>query len=163
MTGAAINPERRNTLNLFENSSPADIHGLDTLRIQELFEGFGYVCKPQCKLRGISGNLHDFDFVCVKVDTGEKIILDSLLNQAGNQDSLEVAMVKLRLKTYDCSPENSYVVTAPLNASLEEMAALYKISLIETTEGSSLYEQLESLLRQRESDSNRKSPLSDLV
>jgi hypothetical protein len=163
MTSAAINSERRNSQNLFENSSLADIHGLDILRIQELFEGFGYVCKPVSKLRGISGNLHDFDFVCVKVDTGEKLILDSILNQAGNQDSLEVAMVKLRLKTYDCSPDSSIVVAAPINASLREMAALYKISLIEATDENSPYEQLESLLRQREGDSNHKSPLSDLV
>src|SRR5579872_3289511 len=163
MTSAAVSPERREALNLFVNSSLTDIHGLDIRRVQELFEGFGYVCKPQSKLRGISGNLHDFDFLCIKVDTGEKMILDSLLNQGENQDSLEVAMVKIRLKTYDCSPEGSIIVTAPLNKALREMAALYKITLIEATEESNPYEQLESMLRSRESYANQKSPLSDLV
>src|SRR5579864_15795 len=101
MTSAAITPGRRDAVNLFENSSSADIHGLDIQRVRELFEGFGYVCKPLSKLRGISGNLHDFDFLCIKVDTGEKMILDSLLSQGESQDALEVALVKLRLKTYD--------------------------------------------------------------
>ena len=163
MTSAATNSERTSALNLFEHSSLSDIHGLDISRIEELIQGFGYTCKPQSKLRGLSGNLHDFDFVCVKIDTGEKLILDSLLNQNGNEDALEVAMVKLRLKTYDCSPDSSIVVTAPISPALREMASLYRISLIEASEENGPYEQLESLLRQRESDTSRKSPLSDLV
>ncbi len=159
----ASNSENGRAVHLFENSSLSDIHGLDVLRVQELFEGFGYVCKPSTKLRGISGNLHDFDFVCTKQDTGERMILDSLLHFAGNEESLEVAMVKLRLKTYDCSPDVSVVVSAPFSPSLKDMANLYKISSIEATEESSPYDQLEALLRSRDADSGKKNPMSDLA
>ena len=159
----ASNSEGRKAVHLFENSSLSDIHGLDTLRVQELFEGFGYVCKPQSKLRGISGNVHEFDFVCTKQDTGERVILDSLLHLAGSEEAVEVAMVKLRLKTYDCSPDASIVIAAPFGPSLKDMAALYKISSIEATEKNPPYDQLEMLLRSRDADSVKKNPLSDLA
>ncbi|MFI5420944.1 MAG: hypothetical protein ACHQ1H_08255, partial [Nitrososphaerales archaeon] len=146
----ASNSESRKVVHLFENSSLSDIHGLDVVRVQQLFEGFGYVCKPQTKLRGISGNVHDFDFECTKKDTGERLILDSLLHLAENQESLEVAMVKLRLKTYDCSPDACIVITSTFSASLRDMATLYKIIAIEASDQSTPYDQLESLLRSRE-------------
>jgi hypothetical protein len=159
----ARNSESGKVVHLFENSSLSDIHCLDVLRVQQLFEGFGYVCKPQTKLRGISGNVHDFDFVCTKKDTGERVILDSLLHLAENQESLEVAMVKLRLKTYDCSPDACIVITTPFSPSLRDMATLYKILAIEATDQSIPYDQLETLLRSREVDSAKKNPLSDLA
>jgi hypothetical protein len=155
--------ESGKVVHLFENSSLSDIHRLDVLRVQQLFEGFGYVCKPQTKLRGISGNVHDFDFVCTKKDTGERLILDSLLHLAENQESLEVAMVKLRLKTYDCSPDACIVITSTFSPSLKDMATLYKIIAIEATDQSTPYDQLESLLRSREVDSAKKNPMSDLA
>ena len=108
--------------------------------------------------------MHDFDFVCVKVDTGEKLILDSILNQAGNQDSLEVAMVKLRLKTYDCSPDSSIVSRGAVQCFAQGNGGTLQDLYIEATEESSPYEQLESILRTcAKMIRIDKSPLSDLV
>ncbi|MDA4130561.1 MAG: hypothetical protein OK457_07300 [Thaumarchaeota archaeon] len=150
-------------LNLLDNSSPSDIHGLEVLRIKELLEGFGYVCKPNGKLRGISGNVHDFDFVCTKLDTGEKMVLDSMITSGDNEEMLDVEMVKLRLKTYDCSPDSCIVIASRVSPSLKQMAILYRISLIEASSESSPYDRLESLLRLRDAESTRKNPLSDLA
>ena len=155
--------ERGEVLNIFKNSLPADIHGLDIRRITELFGEFGYVCKTQGKLRGISGNLHEFDFVCTKLDTGEKIILDSFLKADKSEESQEIEMVKIRLKTYDCSPDICIVIAPSLTPSMRDMASLYRISLIEAAEEKGPYDQLESLLRLREGDSKRKNPMHGLA
>ena len=77
--------ERGDLIGVLDNSSAADIHGLSRGRITELFEGFGYLCKPEAKVRGISGNLHDFDFVCAKRDSGERLVIDSLLQVEGTE------------------------------------------------------------------------------
>ncbi|MDA4111010.1 MAG: hypothetical protein OK439_00615 [Thaumarchaeota archaeon] len=151
MAGSTV-AERRETLNFLESSLPADIHGLDVQRITELLQGYGFVCKVHGKLRGISGNLHEFDFVCTKTDTGDKMIIESLLTLPGDQEAMEIEIVKLRLKTYDCTPDVCIVIAAPSAFSVREMASLYRLSLLEAVKEKSPYDQLETLLRLREGD-----------
>ena len=128
------------------NRSPSDIHGLDTIRIVELFKGFGYTCKPQGKLRGISGVLHEFDFVCTKLITGEKLILQSLLPMKESVEKLDVEVVKLRLSTYDCTPDVCLVVTSHFTDRVQQMASLYRLTVIDSS-SENPYDQIESLLR----------------
>jgi hypothetical protein len=132
---------------LERDRSQADIHGLDTSRIVELFQGFGYLCKPNGQLRGISGVLHDFDFVCTKAGTGEKLVLQSLLPLRGQDDKLDVEVVKLRLSTYDCSPDVCLLVANSFTERAKQLTTLYRLTLIDTTSGESPYDQIESLLR----------------
>ena len=127
--------------------SPADIHGLDTLMIVKTFEAFGYSCKPAAQMRGISGVLHDFDFVCTKLDTGEKIIVQSILHLNRDPEKIEIEMVKLRLSTYDCSPEVCLVITDLFTPDLRQMASVYHLVAIDASSGQNVYEQIESLLR----------------
>ena len=132
---------------LDESRSPSDIHGLDTSRIVELFEQFGYICKPAEQMRGISGVLHDFDFICTKKGTGEKIILQSFLHLRSDVDKMDVEVVKLRLSTYDCCPEACLVVTDSFSQAVKKVASLYRLTVIDTSSGDSPYDQIESLLR----------------
>jgi hypothetical protein len=127
--------------------SPLDIHGLDTSKIEELFQNHGYNCKPAGNLRGISGVLHDFDFVCTKVTTGEKLVVQSLLNFQGDMDKFDVEIVKLRLSTYDCSPDVCLVVTGAFADHIKQMAGLYRLTIIDGSSGENPYEQIESLLK----------------
>jgi len=140
------------SIGVLENSSAADIHGLNIGRITELFEGFGYLCKPDGKVRGISGNLHNFDFVCTKRDSGEKLVMKSLLFVNSTHDEMEVEFVKLRLMTYDCSPDICFVVVKSSSEQLREMASLYRFTLIDGSSEESPYNQIESLLRLRDGD-----------
>jgi hypothetical protein len=110
------------------------------------------LCKPEAKVRGISGNLHDFDFVCAKRDSGERLVIDSLLQVEGTSGEMEVEFVKLRLKTYDCSPEACFVVVRSFNEQLKEMASLYRLTVIDANSEESLYDQIEALLRLRDGD-----------
>ena len=144
--------ERGDLVGVLENSSAADIHGLNSCRIIELFEGFGYSVKPAANLRGISGNLHNFDFVCTKLDNGEKIVLDSLLQVNGTNGEIEIDFVKLRLKTYDCSPDVCFVVVKSSSEQLREMASLYRLTIVDGSSQESPYDQIESLLRLRDGD-----------
>jgi hypothetical protein len=148
---------RGDSIGVLENSSAADIHGLNTSRITELFEGFGYLCKPEAKVRGISGNLHNFDFVCAKRDTGEKLVMESLLSVNGTQGEMEVEFVKLRLKTYDCSPDICFVVVKSSSEQLREMGSLYRLTIIDSSSKESPYDQIESLLRLRDGDLTQRS------
>ena len=136
-------------LGVLENSnrSPSDIHGLDTSKIVKLFQSYGYTCKPEGKLRGISGVLHDFDFVCTKAVTGEKLVVQSLLNFEGDGEKLDVEIVKLRLSTYDCCPEVCLVITGAFADQIKQMAGLYRLTIIDGTSGEGPYEQIESLLK----------------
>ncbi len=127
--------------------SPSDIHGLDTSKIVKLFEHYGYTCKPEGSLRGISGVLHEFDFVCTKVTTGEKLVVQSLLHFQGDGEKLDVEIVKLRLSTYDCSPDACLVVSSAFVDQIKQMAGLYRLTIIDGSSGESPYEQIESLLK----------------
>ncbi len=112
----------------------------------ELFEGFGYSCKPQGKLRGISGVIHEFDFVCTKLITGEKLVLQSLLHLKESVEKVDVEVVKLRLSTYDCSPDVCLVVTGSFTDHVQQMATLYRLTVIDSS-SENPYDQIESLLR----------------
>jgi len=127
-------------------SSP-DIHGLDTSKIVELFQRYGYNCKPAGSLRGVSGVLHEFDFVCTKATTGEKLVVQSLLDFQGDEDKFDVQIVKLRLSTYDCCPDACLVVTSSFVDQIKGMAGLYRLTIIDGNSGESPYEQMESLLK----------------
>lgn len=127
--------------------SPSDIHGLDTSKIVQTFERYRYSCKPAAKLRGISGVLHDFDFVCTNLNTGEKLIVNSLLHLDDDAEKIDVEMVKLRLSTYDCSPDACLVVSNALCDRIRQMAGLYRFTVIDTGSNQSPYEQIESLLK----------------
>ena len=144
-------------IGVLQNSSATDIHGLNVARISELFEGFGYVCKSEAKVRGISGNLHDFDFICTKRDTGEKLFLESMLQVKGSDGQMEIEFVKLRLKTYDCSPDVCLVIVNSPNKQVREMANLYRLTLIDHGSDGSPYDQIESLLRLRDEDMTHRS------
>ena len=138
---------KQHGLVLESDRSPSDIHGLDTSRILELFNGFGYTCTPQGKLRGISGTLHDFDFVCVNHETGEKLVLQSELYLTDQGEKLDVEIVRLRLSTYDCSPDACLVVTNSFPERIRQLASLYRLTVIDTSSGDNPYDQIESLLR----------------
>jgi hypothetical protein len=147
MMGSEGDREGHGLIGLLENNrSASDIHGLDTLRIVELFKGFGYDCKPSGTMRGISGVLHEFDFVCTNHLTGEKLILQSLLH-LNEEEKLDVEVVKLRLSTYDCSPEACLVVSNPMSERVKQLATLYKLVVVDGSSGESPYDQIESLLR----------------
>ena len=90
--------ERGDLIGVQENSSAADIHGLNRGHITELFEGYGYLCKPEAKVRGISGDLHTFDFVCTKRDSGEKLVIDSLLQVKGTNGAMENRICKIAVE-----------------------------------------------------------------
>jgi len=125
--------------------SQSDIHGLETQKVVELFREFGYACKPSGQLRGISGALHEFDFVCVNHETGEKMIVQSLLHLDREED-LDVEIVKLRLSTYDSSPDACLVVTADFSERVKDLASLYKLTVIDTSSGENPYVQIRALL-----------------
>jgi len=125
--------------------SPTDIHGLDTERIIELFEYHGYSCKPAGKLRGISGVLHGFDFVCTKKITGEKIVVQSFLHLGEGADKIDVEVVKLRLSTYDCSPDVCMVIASSQVEHVRQLATLYRLTIIDSS-FETPYEQIDSLL-----------------
>ena len=152
--------EHGDLIGVLENSSAADIHGLNTCRITELFEGFGYSVKPEANVRGISGNLHNFDFVCTKRDSGEKLVIDSLLQVNGTDEEIEIEFVKLRLKTYDCSPDVCFVVVKSSSEQLKEMASLYRLTIIEGGSEESPYDQIQSLLRLRDGDTAERNLVS---
>jgi hypothetical protein len=139
-------------IGVLESSSAADIHGLNIRRISELFEGFGYSVKVKANVRGISGNLHNFDFVCTKRDTGEKLVLDSLLYVNSSDGEMEIEFVKLRLKTYDCSPDVCLVVVKSPSEQLKEMASLYGLIIIDGGSEESPHDQIESLLKLHDGD-----------
>jgi len=136
-------------LTLQNDKSATDIHGLDTLRMVELFKGFGFSCKPSSQMRGISGTLHDFDFICVSHETGEKLVVQSLLHLSQQLEKLDIEVVKLRLSTYDCSPDACLVVTDCLPDKVKQLASQYKLTIIDKCSGDSPYDQIESLLRLR--------------
>lgn len=126
--------------------SCSDIHGLDSEKVLQLFREFGYACEPFGQLRGISGSLHDFDFVCVNHETGEKMVLQSLLHLDREED-LDVEVVKLRLSTYDSSPDACLVVAAKFSERVRDLASLYKLTVIDTSSGESPYDQIHALLQ----------------
>lgn len=139
--------EAKGLVGLLENDrSPSDIHGLDIARTVELFKGFGYDCKPSGTMRGISGVLHEFDFVCTSHQTGEKLIVQSLLHLM-DEEKLDVEIVKLRLSTYDCSPEACLIVSNPTSEHVKQLANQYRLIIIDAASGESPYDQIESLLR----------------
>ncbi len=127
--------------------SPLDIHGLDTSKIVGLFQKYGYNCKPAGSLRGISGVLHEFDFVCTKVTTGEKLVVQSLLHFQGDEDKFDVEIVKLRLSTYDCCPDVCMLVTSAFTDHIKQIAGLYRLTIIDGNAEGNPYEQIESLLK----------------
>ncbi len=132
---------------LEKSRSAPDIHGLDTARIVELFEGFGYACKPAAQYRGISGVLHDFDFVCTNRETGEKVILQSFLHMGDDPNRIDIEVVKLRLSTYDCSPDVSLIIINSFAKQVKQVAGLYRLTVIDASSGQNPYDQIESLLR----------------
>jgi hypothetical protein len=90
--------------------------------------------------------LHDFDFVCTKSVTREKLVLQSLLH-IEDKDQFDIEVVKLRLSTYDSSPDACLIVTNNITDNLKQMTSLYRLTVIEAGKGESPYEQIESLLR----------------
>jgi len=148
MTSTDDNRICRNLVGALENScrSPTDIHGLDISKMVQLFESFGYSCKPDGSMRGISGVLHNFDFVCTKLTTGEKLVVQSLLHFQGNDENLDVEIVKLRLSTYDCSPDVCLLIAGHLTDEMKQIAGLYRLIVIESSQANP-FDQIESLLR----------------
>jgi hypothetical protein len=132
-----------------------EVGGLYLNRIASIFAKFGYSCQVSSKIRGISGNLHQFDFVCTRAENGEKIIVSSLLSFCGNRDAMEIELVKLRLKTYDCSPDLCMVVVVDPTNETREMAAQYKLRLIEIGRGEEPYDSIELVLLRREEDESK--------
>jgi hypothetical protein len=126
--------------------SPSAIHGLDIATLVDLFQSFGYDCKPAGQLRGISGSLHSFDFVCVNRQTGEKIVLQSILHLENDGENFDVEIVKLRLSTYDCCPDACLVVASEFTEKVKQLASLYKLTAIDTRSGENPYEQIRALL-----------------
>ena len=124
------------------------VGGLDEELMRKVFERNGYSMQVQGKLHGISGGIHQFNFVCTKFDGSERIIVESLIPLSSSMEALEVALVKLRLKTFDCCPEVNIVVTSHLPEPIKQMARFYKLTLVEIVDGGrSPYEQIESLLK----------------
>jgi hypothetical protein len=148
MTSTDDNKIRRNLVGTLESTcrSPSDIHGLDISKMVKLFESFGYSCKPAGSLRGISGVLHNFDFVCTKLMTGEKLVVQSLLQVQGERENIDVEIVKLRLSTYDCSPNICILVAESLTDQIKQMAGLYRLTVIESSQEDP-FDQIESLLK----------------
>jgi hypothetical protein len=139
----------RNQVGALENChrSPVDIHGLDTTKMVRLFGTYGYLCKPEGNLRGISGVVHNFDFVCTKSTTGEKLVVQSLLHFRGDDEKFDVEILKLRLSTYDCNPDVCLLVSNSMTQQVKQMAGMYRITMIDGDSGENLYDQIEALLK----------------
>ncbi|MGI0091478.1 MAG: hypothetical protein ACREBS_07200 [Nitrososphaerales archaeon] len=127
-----------------QESRPAELHGIDTSIVQGIMETFGYGCSIQGSLRGMTGHLHEYDYVCRK--DGERLIIEGYAPK--DADSAEIDIVKLRLKTFDSCPDVVIVIlqnTPP--QVLREIAERYGYFLIQPTKEKSAYSQLEDLLR----------------
>jgi len=77
------------------------------------------------------------------------VVLESFLSKPG---SMDVEVVRLKLKTYDCWPDVCLVVVRSAPPILREMTSVYRIVLIDITKVESAYKQIESLLRLRNED-----------
>ncbi len=132
-----------NEVGLFDSA-----HGLDVPKITALFELTGYECAVKGKLRGASGEAHEFDFVAKR--SGERLVIQGFELYDTYSDELE--MIKLRVKTLDACPDTCVVIfhmTCP--ESMRKMVKEFNYVLIEPTNSKTAYQLLEEFLRASDS------------
>lgn len=109
-----------------------------------ILDEFAYSTSINGTLRGASGCIHQFDFVCRK--NGRRLVISAL--EVGECESEMIEMVKLRLKTCDSAPDTVLVIIQALASSnLRSLCNCYGYLLIEKILEETVYDQLAEVLR----------------
>lgn len=94
-------------------------------------------------LRGMSGTLHSFDILCK--GNGFRVTIDFL--PSDEKDS-EVAMIRSRVKFYDCSPDLGIIISlCKISEELKQLCSFYRFTIIEASDAEEASQKLAELLK----------------
>jgi len=113
-----------------ETSRPKSIFGVELDPIFDLFEKSGFLTQYNGNLRGISGDVHDFDIV--SKNDRYRIVFAFVPRSQDGSEGMQIELVKLRAKAYDCTPDLVIVIyPSRPGEKMKELAQYYRFVLVD--------------------------------